>query len=267
LPRWTLSRKTEIKFNPWHDPDDGRFTFAGTGRYFGRGGTRGEARPGAGLGRGRRDSSRGDSEGQVQAGFDGGGAERVKPAPAVEPRRNGGLQLRHNQPPNGPSPPPSRASSSRPLAPVDDSRNWRTERKNGYSYHIDPLGRTRRVYGTLNQNALQRRSRSAQRRAGVPDRRTTDQGGHYIARRFNGPTEAFNHFAQDASFNRREYLELENRWAEAIRTGKHVYVSIEPAYEGSSQRPSEIVVEYWISGVRRIATFPNEPGERRRAKR
>lgn len=27
----------ELKFNPWHDPDDGRFTFAGQGRYFGGG--------------------------------------------------------------------------------------------------------------------------------------------------------------------------------------------------------------------------------------
>ena len=29
----------EAKFNPWHDPDDGRFTFAGQGKYFGRGGS------------------------------------------------------------------------------------------------------------------------------------------------------------------------------------------------------------------------------------
>ena len=28
----------ELKFNPWHDPDDGRFTFSGQGRYFGHGG-------------------------------------------------------------------------------------------------------------------------------------------------------------------------------------------------------------------------------------
>jgi len=27
----------ELKFNPWHDPDDGRFTFSGQGRYFGHG--------------------------------------------------------------------------------------------------------------------------------------------------------------------------------------------------------------------------------------
>jgi hypothetical protein len=29
----------ELKFNPWHDPDDGRFTFVGGGRYFGRSGS------------------------------------------------------------------------------------------------------------------------------------------------------------------------------------------------------------------------------------
>jgi hypothetical protein len=28
----------ELKFNPWHDPADGRFTFAGTGRRYGAGG-------------------------------------------------------------------------------------------------------------------------------------------------------------------------------------------------------------------------------------
>ena len=28
----------ELKFNPWHDPADGRFTFAGAGRRYGAGG-------------------------------------------------------------------------------------------------------------------------------------------------------------------------------------------------------------------------------------
>jgi hypothetical protein len=27
----------EVKFNPWHDPENGRFTFSGQGRYFGDG--------------------------------------------------------------------------------------------------------------------------------------------------------------------------------------------------------------------------------------
>jgi hypothetical protein len=33
-------QQLETKFNPWHDPDDGRFTFANQGRYFGRGALR-----------------------------------------------------------------------------------------------------------------------------------------------------------------------------------------------------------------------------------
>jgi uncharacterized membrane protein YgcG len=37
--RWSPSGAAggrEVKFNPWHDPGDGRFTFANTGRYYGR---------------------------------------------------------------------------------------------------------------------------------------------------------------------------------------------------------------------------------------
>lgn len=33
--RMIQSEPVETKFNPWHDPDDGRFTFAGQGNYFG----------------------------------------------------------------------------------------------------------------------------------------------------------------------------------------------------------------------------------------
>lgn len=39
--RWPLlgdRRRREVKFNPWHDPEDGRFTFSGTGRHYGPGG-------------------------------------------------------------------------------------------------------------------------------------------------------------------------------------------------------------------------------------
>src|SRR5688572_17278130 len=37
LPRWAKPAASEVKYNPWHDPDDGRFTFKGRGRYFERG--------------------------------------------------------------------------------------------------------------------------------------------------------------------------------------------------------------------------------------
>lgn len=36
--RLPASRKNDLierKFNPWHDPSDGRFTFAWTGHYYG----------------------------------------------------------------------------------------------------------------------------------------------------------------------------------------------------------------------------------------
>ena len=87
--------------------------------------------------------------------------------------------------------------------------------KNGYDFGIDATGRMREVFGTLTSNPDQIRSRRSQAEAGGADRLPTDQGGHYIARRFNGPTEAFNHFAQDANFNRGEYRALENIWAGA----------------------------------------------------
>lgn len=38
--RLDQSQGVEAKFNPWHDPDDGRFTFANQGRYVGRGQSR-----------------------------------------------------------------------------------------------------------------------------------------------------------------------------------------------------------------------------------
>lgn len=38
-------RSAEFKFNPWHDPEDGRFTWANRGRFFGGGGTPAARRP------------------------------------------------------------------------------------------------------------------------------------------------------------------------------------------------------------------------------
>lgn len=42
-------RPPELKFNPWHDPEDGRFTFVGQGRYFGRGLDAAQAADGSAL--------------------------------------------------------------------------------------------------------------------------------------------------------------------------------------------------------------------------
>ena len=99
--------------------------------------------------------------------------------------------------------------------------------------------------------------RVAQARAGGADRLSTDDGGHYIAARFNGPKEAFNHFAQDRSVNRGRYRRFEEQWARAKRAGHRVSVKIVPNYERSSRRPRMINVWFSIDGNRQSDQFPN----------
>jgi len=123
----------------------------------------------------------------------------------------------------------------------------------------------RRASGTLTLGT-ERRNRQGQRIAGGLDRRSTDDGGHYIARRFNGPPDDFNLFPQDANFNRGTYRLLEDQWAKAKRAGKKVEIEIVPAFEAGSTRPYEVDVTFWINGRRESIKFPNEKREKRRGK-
>jgi hypothetical protein len=85
-----------------------------------------------------------------------------------------------------------------------------------------------------------------------------DDGGHYIAPRFKGPTDAFNHFAQNRTVNRGRYRVMEDRWAQALKQGKKVYVEIRPAYAGHSKRPFRLDVKFDINGQQSIDRFSNE---------
>lgn len=220
----------ETKFNPWHDPEDGRFTFAGHGRYF------------SGPIRAQGHSDRNRFRGGGRGGFGGGGATgswEAQPAPRPSPdapRQSRGV------------------SAARPKLPAAEARL--TVRKNGYEFSIDAHARTRRVSGEIRLQS-QPRSRSAQANAGKPDRRVTDDGGHYIAARLNGPRGWFNHFAQDANFNRGAYRALEDQWAKAVRSGKRVFVDIVPLYRGTSMRPYRINVTWYVDGKRSFTSFPN----------
>ncbi len=165
-------------------------------------------------------------------------------------------------------------SDPRPLTP-QASEDWRTVERNGYLYEIDTSNRTRRVSGAINLNPEQGRSLATQLAAGGEDRRPDDHGGHYIARRFNGPniarrfngpTDAFNHFAQDAKFNRGRYAMLANQWAQAKRAGKRASVKIVPVFEQGSLRPSLLNIWFWIDSERHSLKLPNEPKEKRDAK-
>jgi hypothetical protein len=151
------TERVEVKFNPWHDPKDGRFTFRQGGSISGGGG-----------------------------GFGGGGA-------------TGRFNV-----PSRPRPKSTTSQTPKPVVSVPKPSPSATDRmhritENGYDFDLDSDNRTRRAGGTVRLDSGQRRSRSVQRRAGVPDRLPSDEGGHYVAREFGGPDKDFNHFAQEGA--------------------------------------------------------------------
>ena len=298
---------TEFKFNPWHDPEDGRFTFAEQGGYFGGGSssarTRGERRGRASSNRqSRSETDRGSSSYEqydprnprnysihiVQRGetltsiaikrrglrvadlASLNGISPDQPLAIGQPlklpnqsyleagrsARNKFLALSHFVETHGGHLPPNVA---KPPSIEDqiEAEGVRTITANGYAFDLDVLDRPRQIGAEIRLQTAPR-SRRSQADAGKPDRRTTDDGGHYIAARFNGPRDWFNHFAQDANFNRGAYRLLEDEWAKAVRAGSRVFVDIVPQYQASSKRPYMLRVTYFIDGRKRVRNFPNE---------
>lgn len=340
LPSAHAADGVEFKFNPWHDPENGRFTFAGTGHYYGRGSdpakeqfarrrarveyvydptlpyiesmeeveiwragelkkhghkpeyrraievqyrrykaefslrskvqaarsVNSDTESNAPIERSRPRFSPADLGLQSDIGggggdFGGGGASgswtheaEARAGPAS------GADLQSNSFHTG-SPKPTTGDASQL-----GSEGWRAVERNEYRFEIDDQNRTRRISGEITLNPNQGRSPAAQLAAGGGDRRENDHGGHYIARRFNGPTEAFNHFAQDGSFNRSEYAKLENQWEREKRLRKQVRVKIVPVFEGNSQRPSALNVWFWIDGHMESQKLSNKSKEVRDGK-
>lgn len=320
-----LPAGVEVKFNPWHDPENGRFTFASSGRYFSRdvqtgsshqsnnGRKRSQATPAlngrVGLApRGevpdpdyrhfdpkdpRNHSTytvrRGDTLAVIARQRKGLTAtelawlngipierplqigQRIKvPHQTFLERgreaRNKYLALAYYARTHGGQLPPNPARPPTLESQILDS-NWKREIRNGYEFQIDALSRMREVYGLLSFTLSPVRSRRTQLEAGKPDRRASDDGGHYIAARFNGPRDGFNHFAQDANFNRGAYRIIENGWAKEMRAGHKVFVDIVPHYAGTSQRPDRIVVTWYIDGEKHSKKFPNESTRKSDGKR
>jgi len=50
---------------------------------------------------------------------------------------------------------------------------------------------------------------------------------------------------------------MEMMWKNEIRNGKTVSIEIEPIFSGSSKRPTEFNVDYWIDGVHTYRNFDN----------
>lgn len=313
--RRSLQGVIERKFNPWHDPEDGRFTFKDQGRYF-PGGGGGARNPPVGVGRGAgspqnaggafvqdTDAARaayqndphnprnhaiyvvqkGDNLTRIAAtrkGLAVTDLTELNGIPADRPLRIGQrlkiphqryldegreaknkfLALTHYIRTHGGRMPPNPANPPSLQSQILDS-NWRRESKNGYDYQIDIISRSRRAFGLVTLAEKPRRSRKNQ--AGVPDRTERDDGGHYIAARFNGPTDSFNHFAQDANFNRGGYRVLEDLWAAETRAGKKVFVDIVPHYQGMSKRPDGLAVTWYVNGARHFKNFPNKAADKK----
>lgn len=306
--RRVAAAEIEVKFNPWHDEEDGRFTFAGQGRYFvgGRTGATEQARmarpPKPLPPAGRRDASDGADRSRNRADYpDNYALYAVQPGDSfsrIAARRKGltardlawlnGRAIDHPlmvgeqiKLPNQAYLDAARAAKNKFLAlahyiethdgklppnvahpPSLESQildsNWRRESKNGYDFHIDIVARTRRTYGQLSLAVSPMRSRQNQAQAGKPDRLGDDDGGHFIAARFNGPSDSFNHFAQNSNFNRGGYRVMEDGWARELRAGHKVFVDIEPLYEGTSQRPYQLNVTWEVDGQRTSQRFRNE---------
>ncbi|MDO1583077.1 DNA/RNA non-specific endonuclease [Rhizobium oryzicola] len=132
---------------------------------------------------------------------------------------------------------------------------------NSYEYEIDELGRTVRAKGKLKLKKAPRNTGN-QRKAGGPDRLKSDQGGHLIGSRFNGPSELFNTVAQNQNLNQGAWKAMENSWEQALKSGKEVYVDVKPIYNGSALRPSGFDVKYKIDGKPFSRSFENVSGQK-----
>lgn len=250
----------EFKFNPWHETENGQFTFEGQGQRFAGGG----------------------------GSFGGGGASGKwnKPKRAPQPKVDGsehsgnaGGGLRSGPNPTKPLTRPVVKPLARPIAkPLPSPRevvtptapkaisvilakpelSLRKISAGGYQFEADSRDRTVRAYGELRLQADQPRSRSAQDNAGKPNREPKDHGGHYIAREFGGPEISYNHFAQNARFNTSDYRKLENEWKRELKAGRKVRVDVHSIYAGTSRRPDRINVTYFVGGTYKFRFFPND---------
>ncbi len=129
----------------------------------------------------------------------------------------------------------------------------------GHIYKTDSLGRIDSVEGTL-KLGKGKRNDYAQKVAGREDRLADDHGGHLIARIMEGSGEIDNLVPMNSNLNQHAWRTMENTWADALKNGKKVQVTIEAVYEGSSQRPSTFIVEYFIDSEKHEKIFKNISG-------
>ena len=113
-----------------------------------------------------------------------------------------------------------------------------------YSYFTDEAGRVNKVSGELKLETKDRNIYQQGKAVEIKDGITgEDQGGHIIARIFNGPGEQINYIPQNAKLNNGEWKSMENTLKKALEAGKKVEVDIKIVYNkaNSSKRPEKFI--------------------------
>lgn len=105
-----------------------------------------------------------------------------------------------------------------------------------------------------------KRNPYAQRTVGGDERLSNDDGGHLIARIFNGSGEIDNLVPMNATLNRSEYKTLENTRKKSLEEGKEVTIKIKHIYEAQSARTSKFKINYTIDGKKYSDRLTNYPG-------
>lgn len=131
---------------------------------------------------------------------------------------------------------------------------------NGITYKTDSKGRIISWNGEPGYNLDAERDEGAQTDVGGEDRRDGDDGGHLVARIFNGSPGRENIVPMRDTINRGDYKKSENEIAKAKQEDKYVYDSGKVIYEGESSRPSKIERVYTIDGETRELKIDNVEG-------
>lgn len=115
-----------------------------------------------------------------------------------------------------------------------------------YLYGTDTLGRIK-SFETDNLQLTQRDR--LKHNSKTPDKvKGQDHAGHLIGDRFGGSPNLDNLVSQHKDVNLSAYKVLENKWAEAIKSGKNVKIQMQIEYAAGTRRPTRFVGYYWIDG-------------------
>lgn len=131
---------------------------------------------------------------------------------------------------------------------------------NGYKYQTDDQCRITSAEGTLHLKEREGRLpiKDSIEDIGKGDQKEGDDRGHLIGDQFDGSNGLENMVPQDANINRNDFKNFENELAKSVKEGNEVTVKVEPIYDDSSKRPSDILVTYTIDGEESVRIFPND---------